>query len=491
MNVVDPILHQCRWQPLALALCAPGTIFNAVTYSRLAEMVHNVGRHADEHGLARGQIVALLIKDPILHAVFILGLTRRGIVTASAREPLLPERLHVDAVLADAPYQLASGQSVTLVDKSWTSGSGAAPEDGARSIAAEHEPCRIILTSGTTGHPKAVIRTTRHVLARVQELQFAYGHRLPDCSRIFMNVGFATGLGHTFMMHTLMRGGTLYLPGSNTVESLAALSAHRLQAMIAAPKNLAEIAELCERTPILRGGLDVVISTGSLVTRALSERVRALLSTNFCCSYGSTEAGISATGPASEIARTEGAVGYVVPGVNIDIVDPSGQPLPAGQVGRVRVRRVHIADGYVGDSEDERRKFREEGFFPGDLGALTPNGMLVMHGREHAVINIGGDKVSPERIETALTAFAKVRDAAAFTIETAIGVRQVGCAIVWHGEPNVKELMEHLGKQLNPLFVPKLYIPVDGIPRNASGKIDRAGLNALAARRLAEGQVKG
>ena len=98
---------------------------------------------------------------------------------------------------------------------------------------------------------------------------------------------------------------------------------------------------------------------------------------------------------------------------------------------------------------------------------------------------------SPERIETALTSFAKVRDAGVFTIETALGVRQVGCAIVWHGEPDVKALMEHLGKHLHPLFVPKLYIPVDGIPRNTSGKIDRAGLNALATRRLAEGQAKG
>src|SRR5437870_1402130 len=127
MNVVDPILHQSRWQPLALALCAPGTAFGAVTYGRLAEMIHNVGRHAVEHRLARGSLLALLIKDPILHAIFILGLTKLGIVTASAREPLLPEKLHVDAVLADKPYQLPGGQHVTIVDKSWATSSGAPP----------------------------------------------------------------------------------------------------------------------------------------------------------------------------------------------------------------------------------------------------------------------------------------------------------------------------------------------------------------------------
>jgi acyl-CoA synthetase (AMP-forming)/AMP-acid ligase II len=103
MNVVDPIIHRCRWQPLALALCAPGTIFGAVTYDRLAEMIHNIGRHAGEHGLARGQIVVLLIKDPILHVAFILGLTKRDRDAAVSCTFHAPERSEILCDIAARP----------------------------------------------------------------------------------------------------------------------------------------------------------------------------------------------------------------------------------------------------------------------------------------------------------------------------------------------------------------------------------------------------
>jgi hypothetical protein len=54
---------------------AARSLIGVATYSHLAEMIHNTGRYAGEHGLARGQMVVLLIKDPILHVAFILGLT--------------------------------------------------------------------------------------------------------------------------------------------------------------------------------------------------------------------------------------------------------------------------------------------------------------------------------------------------------------------------------------------------------------------------------
>lgn len=119
MNIIEPILFQCRWQPLALALCAPGTIFNSVTYERLERFIHNVSRKAEQHGLTRGNIVALFIKDPILHSIVILGLSKLGVVTLSARETRLPNELHADAVLVDSSYPSGGHYRTIIVDKSW------------------------------------------------------------------------------------------------------------------------------------------------------------------------------------------------------------------------------------------------------------------------------------------------------------------------------------------------------------------------------------
>jgi acyl-coenzyme A synthetase/AMP-(fatty) acid ligase len=484
MNIVDPILFQARWQPFELALCAPGSIFGSVTYGQLARMILSVERKAAEHGLASGKVAALFIKDPILHVVFVLALARIGVVTVSARELTLPKSLHVDAIFADLPYQLGDSRSLTVIDKSWAMIEGPLLMDHGPINASEDAPCRMILTSGTTGHPKVAVRTTRHVLRRVQEIQAVYGNRFPDCSRIFMTVGLSTGVAHTFVVHTLSRGGTLFMPGPSAAETLERLSAYRIQALLAPPNSLAEMAGLCEKTQAFRGGLDVVISTGSMVTKALSERVRALLSTNFVCSYGSTEAGVAASGPASEMSAIEGAVGYIAPGVAVDIIGDSGERLPAGKEGRVCIRRAGMVDGYLGDSDEARRQFREGGFFPGDVGMVTPSGVLVISGREHAVINFGGDKVHPERVEAALTSFPKVRDAAAFVATDTHGVQRVAAALAWHGEPDVPGLREHLERLLPSRFLPTLFVAVDAIPRNTSGKVDRAKLRNFAAKRM-------
>src|SRR6266540_2481648 len=102
MNIVDPILFQCRYQPNAAALCAPGS--EIVTYARLEKQINNVARRAKSLGLSRGSVVVLAIIAPLVEAAVILGLSRLGIVPASAGTRKLPEALRVDAILTDIDY---------------------------------------------------------------------------------------------------------------------------------------------------------------------------------------------------------------------------------------------------------------------------------------------------------------------------------------------------------------------------------------------------
>lgn len=75
--------------------------------------------------------------------------------------------------------------------------------------------------------------------------------------------------------------------------------------------------------------------------------------------------------------------------------------------------------------------FPEEGLCPGDIGAVTTAGVLVIAGRENSVVNLGGSKVSLERIEEALMSFGGIRDAAAFTYQNQLGINQLSRAVVW------------------------------------------------------------
>ena len=99
MNIADPISFHCRYQPEALAICAPG--IDLVTYERLEKTVNNIMRRAISVGLSPGQVVALFIRQPVVHAAAILALARLGVVTASIGNNKLPSSIHFDSVLTD------------------------------------------------------------------------------------------------------------------------------------------------------------------------------------------------------------------------------------------------------------------------------------------------------------------------------------------------------------------------------------------------------
>ena len=155
--------------------------------------------------------------------------------------------------------------------------------------------------------------------------------------------------------------------------------------------------------------------------------------------------------------KTEGAVGFVVPGVSVDTVNTSNENLPVGQEGLLRIRSASLIDGYIGDPAATWLKFHDGAFVLGDIGRVLPNGMIVVSGRDQAIINIGGDKVLPERIENALTAFKGIQDAAAFAATTPSGGQVLSCAIVWHGDVDLPGLQQHLQRSLPPIFVPRVF----------------------------------
>src|ERR1700681_1253058 len=107
MNIVEPFMHQCRYIGHAAALCVPASNDILVSYDRLARLTNNVARSALNAGIGPGNTVALFINHPLLHVVFILGLTRIGVITLSGRNPVLPKALKIDALITDRffPYQ--------------------------------------------------------------------------------------------------------------------------------------------------------------------------------------------------------------------------------------------------------------------------------------------------------------------------------------------------------------------------------------------------
>lgn len=478
MNIVDPILAQCRFQPDAPALCAPGEPHATIAYGQLGKLINNVARHAERAGLRRDDTVALYVQDMIGHVVLILGLAKAGVATVSGRGPDLPPEIKVDAIVADIEGGLPSGKRIIRADAAWMEGDGT-PLDAKRALPGGDAVCRIVFTSGTTGEPKGVAFTHRMAAERAARFDYLGGNILPASLRTCVDLGLTTSLGYLHLIYGLTRGGLVVLPGGSHRNAMNACDFYGVQYWIGSPGGLADLFAFYEAEKGRRCNFRGMLAGGSLLLKPLSDRVRARICANLVSAYGSTETNMVATAPAYVTAEISGAVGYLTPGMIVETVDGSDQPLAAGAEGVIRIRGPYNVKGYIGAPDETARAFRDGWFYPGDIGSLTRDNMLIVSGRQKTVMNIGGDKISPEMIEATLMAFPSVDRAGVRSIANAFGIEEIWAAIASRDGVNESQLHSYCQGLLPPTFVPRRFVRVDAIPMNEMGKVDRGRLTEV------------
>ncbi|MGH7916997.1 MAG: class I adenylate-forming enzyme family protein, partial [Candidatus Binataceae bacterium] len=409
----------------------------------------------------------------------LLALTRLGVVTLSGRNPVLPPELAVSTVMTDIVYPYAA-KRVVLVEKRWITGDGKPIDAQHIHDAAPDDVCRIVLTSGTTGDGKAVALTHRMLMARIARHHYCFGSRLPYCQRSFIDLGFATSLGFQYLMAMLMRGGALFMPGIDQDSTIRAFEVYGIENILSSPYGLMQLMRAFESRPQLQFSLKTIFSGGSPMPASLSARLRERVCTHLITAYGSTETSMVASALSSAVADTPGAAGYILPGITVEAVDAAGIALPAGKEGVVRIRSLNGVDRYVGNPAASGEVFRDGWFYPGDIGYLTAQRLLVITGRQQIVLNLGGDKINPEMIETVLAAHANVVDAAVFTKSNELGVDEVWALVVARASFDADAIRRHCAAELPLIFVPVRVLETKQVPRNAMGKIERSRLPDLA-----------
>ena len=478
MNIFDAFLFQARHQPTAPAICAPGRPIGLISYGRLATLANNAARHALAQGVKRGDTVAIICADPVLHWILVLGLGRIGAITVSSVEPSVPAECNVSVAIADVTGGIRNAARVIAIDSGWIEGDGKPP--AAETEHDRHATARIILTSGTTGRAKAVALSHDIIIRRIQSFDVAFGNRIPTCARTFVDVGIAANIGFLWGIYMLARGGTLFLRGRDAAETLQAFTLYNVQCMVASPGGMAEFLDYYERSPAFSSPFEAILSVGSLLSKPLADRVRASLCSHLVSGYGATEGNPVAAAPTHHIGDVAGAVGYVAPGMIVQAADETGRALAGGTEGLIRFRGHTCVEGYLGNPPGSEAFFRDGWFYPGDIGRVTADGVLVISGREKTIIDLGGDKISPEAIEAALMSFPGVVLAAAFGRPNPLGIEEAWAAVTANSELDSGAMRAHCARKLAPAQVPARIIQVPDIPRNAAGKVDRRRLQEMA-----------
>jgi oxalate---CoA ligase len=192
--------------------------------------------------------------------------------------------------------------------------------------------------------------------------------------------------------------------------------------------------------------------------------------------YGMTEASHQvATNPLPPLVHKPGTVGL---SAEISIIDENGRHLAAKSSGEVVVRGPNVMRGYRNNPEANAAAFTDGWFRTGDIGEVDNDGYLALIGRIKELINRGGEKISPEEVETVLLQHPAVAEAAVFGVPDPKYGEEVSAAVVPRGAATAEQLQRYCRTRLADFKVPKRIHLVSAITKNAMGKVQRRDLTA-------------
>jgi acyl-CoA synthetase (AMP-forming)/AMP-acid ligase II len=308
---------------------------------------------------------------------------------------------------------------------------------------------------------------------------------LPGQDRVLMMFGPAILDAYTVFLTQFARGGLLGFT-NNAVDAVHLCRAFGFGSLVAPAPLLHGLLKAMAGRPAI-AALRSIASGGARMPLPVLREMRQTLTPNVLFSYGSTEAGIVTYGTGATIEREEGATGYLLPGIEMQVVDKDHRPLPARQTGIIRVKTPYMAE-YLSPTPDTIEMFRDGWFYPGDVGTLDEKNQLMIVGRTTELINYGGTIVAPEYVDEIFRGIAGVKDAATFGVMNPRGLEEIWTALVLApgADPGT---IANLARPLLADRQPQRVVVVDAIPRGEIGKVKRAELRetVLKTQRVASG----
>jgi long-chain acyl-CoA synthetase len=199
--------------------------------------------------------------------------------------------------------------------------------------------------------------------------------------------------------------------------------------------------------------------------------------------YGLTETSPMITEVEPEKAEAKmGSIGRAVPGVEIKIVDESGQEVAVGEPGEIITRVPHVMKGYFRKAAATAERIRDGWLYTGDVGKREADGYYYHLGRRDDMIITGGLNVYPAEVENLIYTYPGVQETIVFAIPDSKRGQVLGAAVVARSGSHVgeKELLVFLRANLANFKVPDRIVVRESLPRTSSGKTIRDAATLLA-----------
>lgn len=476
-----------------------------ITYDELMVSANKAANAFIESGLAKGDVILVMVPRLIDAYVTYIGALKAGIVVIPSSEMLrssdIEYRIEHSGAKAIVAYEAFMDQfeSVNNLDEVQLFVIGEAKE-GQKSLTHLMESASpnlvgaetkgtdmafLSYTSGTTGKPKGVVHTHAWGYAHlrtagpnwlgIEEGDVVWATAAPGWQKwIWTPFLSVLGSGAT---------GLIYDGRFDVKVYLETIKKYDVNVLCCTPTEYRFMAKADNLQEYDLSSLKSAVSAGEPLNREVIDIFKRVFDLHVRDGYGQTENTLL-VGTMLGMEARPGSMGKPTPGNRVDIIDEGGKPVSPGEVGdiAVHVSTPALFKEYLNDPERTKMQFRGEYYVTGDRAKLDSEGYFWFEGRGDDIIISSGYTIGPFEVEDALTKHTAVRECAVVGSPDEVRGSIVKAFIVLRdpdleqSENLVKELQDHVKTLTAPYKYPRQIEFVKELPKTASGKIMRVEL---------------
>jgi long-chain acyl-CoA synthetase len=331
----------------------------------------------------------------------------------------------------------------------------------------------VIYTSGTTGRPKGVMLSHNNLLTNTRSI-VQYLKLTPEDSIVNV-LPFFYSFGNSVLMTHLAVKGCIVIENHFMYPNkvIQTMQKERPTGFAGVPSNF---YILFKKTNFLKFDWSflryISQAGGGMRVETIRQLDQVLSNTEIYIMYGQTEASarLSYLDPAL-IKKKIGSIGKGMPGVELRVVNESGQDVDSGKIGEIIARGDNIMMGYLDNPEATSRTIRDGWLYTGDMVRCDEDGFIYIVNRKSDFIKSASYRISPGEIEEVIAEIEGVVDVAVIGVDDELlGEAIVACVNCTEEAFDAHNIFNYCIDRLPFYKVPVRFIHESNIPLTASGK---------------------
>lgn len=331
----------------------------------------------------------------------------------------------------------------------------------------------VLMSSGTTGVPKGILRTEPKVpfvlTGLLSAVPWYANQTVLQSASMFHTWGWATlvvGLGSRSTIVTQRE--------FDPAKTMQKIQDFRVDGLISSPIFYKQMLDLPDNEQWDTSTLKWIASSGNALTPDIVSRVHERFGPILANVYGSTELSLATVATAEDVVAHPTAAGRVVPGSIVKLFDDAGNEVPQGHPGRIFLNNETALKGY---SNPDTPLVMIDGLIEmGDRGYFDEQGRLHVLGRNDDMIIIGGENVHPQSVTETLESMPGIADIYAGGVDDEDTFKRIAVWVVRSDDDHGRALTadavrDWVRDKLAHHSIPRDVNFVDSLPRNPTGKV--------------------